>query len=509
MRKTYNRQMCELSIASTELSQRFDLFVTPSKWAERCAKLEDLKSREAAGDGEQGGQEKNNEESAFLTENLELRAEAQRLQEERDEMQQMQACLADVPASLGGVSLTYRVMQICFPLFCLCGFLWAVLGSVSEQEPGKQLEEELVRIQAHAQLTEQRLSAGIGLLLCTTAIATVYARNQKTQNRELAAEKQALTQEMRGVVKHKLAQELEELLRRLQLPTVLRNIVGPTLQWGKLEIHLLNGQKAQQDVSEQLQQEISRRLALESELQTLKDELQTLKHASEQLQQEISLRLALESELQTLKDELQTLKDASEQLQQEISRRLALESELQTLKDELQTLKHASEQLQQEISRRLALESELQTLKDELQTLKDASEQLQQEISRRLALERELQTLKDACQTLKDVSEQLQQEISRRLALERELQTLKDERRRDFNRRRASVEQFPKNDGSYFDFIAGPLTHCCLCGKRSIGNGVYWRSRENNNSSFCTECIGGAGSNSDGCCAAVKNRQEV
>ena len=281
MSKTYNRQMCELVCESTELSQRLDLFVTPTKWAEHCAKLEALKSAELERDGEHSSQrEKEDAESALLTENLEYRAEAQRLQDERAQMQQMAACLScsgqDATVQLAGSSLMWRVTRVFLQLCCMCGALWSMTrSSLVEDGAAQQLEEEFQKLQAEEEVAKMGFSALVGLLFCATTALTVCSLNLRSQKRKLEVETHELSQNL-----HQAATENQQLVQELarhrslpqQLPTLLRNMVGQTLQWDKVETHLRHSQQELQAAQREARRERERREGVEHELQILKDE---------------------------------------------------------------------------------------------------------------------------------------------------------------------------------------------------------------------------------------------
>lgn len=143
MQKTYNPQMCELTCESTELSHRFDLFLTPAKWAEHCSALEELKPEM------NNPNEGNPNESAFLSENLELREEAQRLQEEAEQMEQMQASLVESGyrvASGSHDSFPRRWLLVFAQLCCLCWIFWTLrmlLWPTAAADAVQICEEEL------------------------------------------------------------------------------------------------------------------------------------------------------------------------------------------------------------------------------------------------------------------------------------------------------------------------------------------------------------------------------
>ena len=269
MQKTNNQQMCEMVCESSELSQRFDLFLTPNRWAEHCSKLEDLKSDSERSDPK---------ESAFFTENLELREETQRLQMEVEQMEQMQVTLAEHEDRRSPDSLPHRCWRAIVQLCCLCLILWAfrMLWPTSTDDAVAKCMEELEKTQTHA-------SIWYGVLACGIAVATVYAWKLRVKERKLTLENQVLTQEFQQLHadRDKLAQEVSGWKVSIkQIPPAVLHIVGQSFQWQNLEA-LLQKSHEVEALKKQIQYERSQRICAEQELESCKEELKERRRGHE------------------------------------------------------------------------------------------------------------------------------------------------------------------------------------------------------------------------------------
>ncbi|CAE7790035.1 unnamed protein product [Symbiodinium sp. CCMP2592] len=258
---TYRYQTCSFICESTELSLRADLFVTPAKWAECCFKLEELKPDEV-------GEVPN--ETAFFTENLELKEQTQRLQDEKNQMQQMQTFLVkeDDRVRFGSTAGKWgHIVFVPAQLCCLyCTFRSLLLPLVVEVAV-QQCEKDLRKIQSSQAL----LSIWHGLLVGGTTIAIACAWSLRMKNTTLASRNQVLSQDV-----SKLHEDLQQSERRLQ------------------EIH---------QTVHQLRQHVQRAEQACREAQQAERQEHSKRKAAEQAErQEHSKRKAAEQELEVVQD---------------------------------------------------------------------------------------------------------------------------------------------------------------------------------------------------------------
>ncbi|XP_049424575.1 butyrophilin subfamily 2 member A1-like isoform X3 [Epinephelus fuscoguttatus] len=134
-----------------------------------------------------------------------------------------------------------------------------------------------------------------------------------------------------------------------------------------------------------------------------------------QLQVQTQLKDRAQSEVQTLKNQLET---KIRELQEEKTKNTNLEKEVKTLKQDIQM---KDTQLQEEKKTNTNLEKEVKTLKQDIQ-MKDT--QLQEEKKTNTNLEKEVKTLK---QDIKMKDTQLQEEKKTNTNLEKEVKTLKQD----------------------------------------------------------------------------------
>ena len=196
MRETNNRQMCELKCESSELTQRVDFFVTPTKWAEQCSRLEDLKPTETHEDSSADPNE-----SAFFTENLELREEAQRQEEAIQQLRERLTQAGTDDTRAPGDSLSRRLIFTSLQLLGLCSCSWTLwmFLSLPAADATGHLTEELQNAQAQvALLKAQTRSWFTGCCVATSAalLALIYVRRLNADGTSLALQVEKMSQQL-------------------------------------------------------------------------------------------------------------------------------------------------------------------------------------------------------------------------------------------------------------------------------------------------------------------------
>ncbi|XP_049424570.1 trichohyalin-like [Epinephelus fuscoguttatus] len=159
------------------------------------------------------------------------------------------------------------------------------------------------------------------------------------------------------------------------------------------------------DLKRQLQEERMKNINLEKEVKTLKQDIQM---KDTQLQEEKKTNTNLEKEVMTLKQDIK-MKDTQLQVQTQLKDRA--QSEVQTLKNQLETKRREEAETKRQLDTKTSEWRKLQT-------------ELQEEKKKNTNLEKEVKTLKQDIQ-MKDT--QLQEEKTKNTKLEKEVKTLKQD----------------------------------------------------------------------------------